>query len=171
MRRVIVALSALAALAALLLTSALAASPVQHASATLIDVDGNVVGFATFVERPDGSVLVNVHASGLTPGQHGIHVHAVGECAPPFASALGHFNPGGHAHGAHAGDLGNVTANPAGRANMTQVVTQFTLSAGTHSLFDADGSALVIHAGPDDLVSDPAGNSGPRVICGVIERR
>lgn len=171
MRRLIVILSALAILAVFLVPSVFAAPPTQHASATLIDTLGNTVGFAKLVERPDGTILLTVHASGLTPGAHGIHIHAVGACSPDFGAAGGHFNPGGHTHGAHAGDLGNITANPAGQANMTGVVIQFTLSAGPLSLFDADGSALVIHAGPDDLVTDPAGNSGARVVCGVIESK
>lgn len=153
--------------------TATATSPIRLASATLIDTSGTVVGFAKFVELTDGRILVNIHAQGLAPGEHGIHVHAVGACTlgvtPPFSSAGGHFNPTGTTHGSHAGDLGNITANPAGRANMTLISDRFTLSAGMVSLFDADGSALVIHAGMDDLVTDPAGNSGARVACGVIQ--
>ncbi len=153
--------------------AATATSPIRLASATLIDTSGNVIGFAKFVELNDGRVLVNIHAQGLAPGRHGIHVHAVGACAlgttPAFISAGGHFNPTGATHGSHAGDLGNITANPAGRANMTLITDQFTLSAGTLSVFDANGSALVIHAGADDLVTDPTGNSGARVACGVIQ--
>lgn len=172
MRRLIVATSALVILATLILTPVQAGFGTTRAAATLIDVNGNVAGFAKLVERPNGSVLITVHASGLTPGLHGIHIHAVGACDPPgFMSAGGHFNPDSQSHGMHAGDLGNINATWSGRANMARVVTQFTLSAGPRSLFDADGSALVIHAGPDDLVSEPAGNSGPRVICGVIERK
>jgi Cu-Zn family superoxide dismutase len=142
--------------------------PVQHASATLVDVEGSPVGFALFLDLPDGSVLVTVHARGLTPGEHGIHIHETGACTPSFAAAGGHFNPTGAMHGSHAGDLGNIVANPAGIASMVVLTTQFTLSPGVLSLHDVDGSALVIHAHPDDLMSDPSGNSGARVACGVV---
>lgn len=170
MLRLLVAIAALAVLTVLLLTPALAASPVLYARATLVDANGNVVGFAKFVQHRGRGVQVSVHASGLAPGNHGMHVHTVGACSPTFLAAGGHFNPGGHLHGSHAGDLGNIRANPDGRANMTRLASSFTLSGGPLSLFDADGSALIIHAGADDLVTDPTGNSGARVICGVIER-
>lgn len=149
---------------------ALGQSSTLKAYSTLADAEGNTVGFARFVELPSGRVLVLVHATGLTPGQHGIHIHTTGACSPDFSAAGGHFNPTGATHGSHAGDLGNLHANPAGHAQLVMFTSQFMLSAGQTSLFDADGSAVVIHAGPDDLVTDPAGNSGARVACGVIQQ-
>jgi Cu-Zn family superoxide dismutase len=121
-------------------------------------------------------VTVSVTAEGIPPGEHGIHVHGVGVCdrsgSDPFASAGGHFNPTGAPHGgpdeanAHAGDLGNITAD-----EKIEVATdRFTLSEGPLSLSDIDGSALVIHADRDDLMTDPAGESGARIACGVITR-
>jgi Cu-Zn family superoxide dismutase len=119
---------------------------------------------------------VNVHVDGMTPGRHGIHIHAVGLCEPAtFGSALGHHNPLGTTHGldsesgGHAGDLPNLVVNPAGIGRLDATTDRATLSAGATSVFDANGSALVIHAGPDDQVTDPTGNSGARVACGVIE--
>jgi Cu-Zn family superoxide dismutase len=141
----------------------------RTAGARLFDPAGNQVGVATFVELADGRVEVLVQARGLTPGVHGIHVHTVGACSPTFAAAGGHFNPAGEHHGHHAGDLNNITANLAGVAHLHATTSQFTLSQGAFSLFDADGSALIIHAGEDDLVSDPTGNSGARAVCGVIQ--
>jgi superoxide dismutase, Cu-Zn family len=172
MRRFFLFLAACGTLAIMipvLMASAYAGNPAQHATATLVDESGAVVGFARFVENANGSVVVNVHVHGIAPGDHGIHVHAVGACSPTFASAGGHFNPSGMSHGSHAGDLGNIYANPAGRGNMVSATSQFTISAGTFSILDSDGSSLVIHAGPDDLVTDPAGNSGARIACGVIQ--
>lgn len=143
----------------------------QHASAVLYNTSGDQIGFARFTEDATGRVHVNVKASGLTEGLHGIHIHAVGSCVgPAFTSAGGHFNPTGHQHGLenpsgpHAGDLPNLVVNTAGMGHLNTTTDLTTLSA----LFDADGSALVIHAGPDDQVSNPAGNSGARVACGVI---
>lgn len=139
----------------------------QFASATLLDQNGHPTGFALFSEQ-NGSVLVTVHTSGLTPGAHGMHVHEVGSCvAPGFTSAGSHFNPTGEPHGMHAGDLGNIWANNAGQANKTIRTGQITLSAGPLSVHDLDGSALVIHAFEDDL--QYVASAGPRVLCGVIE--
>lgn len=139
------------------------------ARATLVNADGERVGTAQFTQRRDGKVHVLVTVVGLTPGLHGIHVHAVGACTPSFAAAGGHFNPDGLHHGNHSGDLGNLRVPESGRAQLSVITGNFTLSAGHYSLFDFDGSALVIHAGEDDLVTDPAGNSGARVVCGVIQ--
>jgi Cu-Zn family superoxide dismutase len=147
----------------------------RHATAEIRDSAGNVRGFADFTEDAAGRVHVSVHVQGLTPGQHGLHLHAVGACAPDFAAAGGHFNPGAHQHGLanpagpHAGDLPNLEVNPAGVGRLNAAVERVTLSAGPLSLFDLDGSAIVIHAAPDDQLTQPIGGSGARIACGVIE--
>lgn len=163
-------------LAILLIASTIAyAGDAGHATAEIRDPSGNVLGFANFTEDAAGRVHVSVHVQGLTPGQHGLHLHAVGACAPDFAAAGGHFNPGGHQHGLdnpagpHAGDLPNLDVNRAGIGRLNATVERVTLSPGPLSLFDLDGSAVVIHAAPDDQVSQPIGGSGARVACGVIE--
>ena len=139
-----------------------------QASATLQDPTGNEIGFAKLTEDATGTVHVNVKVEGLAPGLHGVHIHAVGACAPTFAAAGGHHNPTGGTHGSHAGDLPNMAVNAAGRGSLNTTTDHATLSAGPLTVFDLDGSALVIHAGEDDLVTDPTGNSGARVACGVI---
>jgi Cu-Zn family superoxide dismutase len=147
-----------------------------RARADLQDARGQNVGTATFTEA-GGRVRLVVEARGLAPGKHGIHVHAVGRCeAPGFTSAGDHFNPLGAKHGleapdgAHAGDLPNLEADAGGNARYEATIGRVTLRDGRASLFDADGSALVIHAKEDDQRTDPSGNSGDRVACGVITR-
>ena len=144
------------------------------AYAVLKDKDGKTVGTATLTQTAAG-VQVAVTAEGLTPGAHGFHVHAVGTCTPPdFTSAGGHFNPDGKQHGlqnpagAHVGDMPNLVADAAGKASATGVAQRATLASGATSLFDADGSAVVIHANADDDKTDPTGNAGGRVACGVV---
>lgn len=160
--------------AALLGGGTAAAQQPGAATAELRDASGAVVGTATFTQAPSGVQIVG-SVRGLTPGQHGWHVHAAGRCDPPeFTSAGGHFNPTARQHGhtnpqgAHIGDLGNLTAAADGTARLSGTAGGATLAAGPATLFGADGSALVIHASPDDEVSDPAGNSGARVACGVV---
>ena len=140
----------------------------------LMTADGANVGVATFVETATG-VDISVEVSGLEAGEHGIHIHAVGLCeAPDFTSAGGHFNPFGAEHGfdnpngPHAGDLPNLEIGEDGTGSLQYTNTLITLGEGEGSLFDEDGSALVIHAGMDDHTTDPAGDSGARVACGVI---
>jgi Cu-Zn family superoxide dismutase len=144
-------------------------------TADLFDAQGRSVGTATLVQEA-GQVRVAVSASGLTPGEHGIHVHARGVCTPPdFASALGHFNPAGRRHGLsnpegpHAGDLPNLVAAADGSARYETTSTHLALGSGAGQL-EADSAAVVIHAVRDDMVSDPAGNAGARVACGVLRR-
>jgi Cu-Zn family superoxide dismutase len=175
MRKVIWVLATLALLLSVTGLSVQAAGA-QHASAVLRDANDQVIGFAEFVEDATGIVHVNVHVKGLTPGLHGIHIHAIGNCTPPaFTSAGGHHNPLGHQHGLenpngpHAGDLPNLAVNPAGVGHLNATTDHATLSSGPISVFDADGSALVIHADTDDQLTDPTGNSGGRIACGVIE--
>ncbi len=152
------------------------AQPAGQASAELRDPNGQVVGSATFAQEA-GGVRVSAQVRNLPPGQHGIHVHVVGRCDPPdFMSAGGHFNPMNRQHGLrnpqgpHAGDLPNVTVDANGTATYQATNALVTLGPGGNSLLDADGSALVIHADPDDEASDPTGNSGGRIACGVITR-
>jgi superoxide dismutase, Cu-Zn family len=149
----------------------------SRATAELMNANGQVVGMATLVQRGD-VVELEVEASGLEPGPHGIHFHEVGLCeAPGFTTAGGHFNPQGKQHGldspngAHAGDLPNLTADASGNASGKVLTERITLDEGQLSVFDADGTALVIHATADDQMTDPAGNSGARVACGVITRQ
>ena len=139
-----------------------------HASATLIDSTGANVGTVRFVEDARGSLHVNAKVAGLSPGDHGFHIHEAGSCLPTFAAALGHHNPRGQAHGAHAGDLPNLRVNLAGRGRLNATIDHATLSDGPVSVFDRDGSAVVVHAKEDDYVTDPTGNSGDRIACGVI---
>jgi Cu-Zn family superoxide dismutase len=160
-------------LAAALLASAPAAVAAEaagalHASTELRGADGAVVGWATFTEDAAGALHVNVHVKGLAPGLHGLHIHNTGSCTPTFAAAGSHHNPLGSAHGDHAGDLPNLVVNGAGIGHFDGTSDGATLSAGPVSVFDANGSALVIHAGEDDMVTDPTGNSGGRIACGVI---
>lgn len=144
------------------------------AHAELRSSDGKQVETAEFRQSKEG-VAVAVRVSNLPPGLHAVHIHAVGKCeAPQFTSAGGHFNPAQKKHGLknsegpHAGDLPNlyVTKNGAGRFEAPS--DSVTLGAGANSAFDADGSAIVIHAAGDDDMTDPSGNSGDRIACGVI---
>lgn len=167
------ALSRLVALA-LPLTAA-AASP--SAVATLRNAEGKDVGKATLTPTK-GGLKVHVLVTGLAPGKHGIHIHSVGKCDPPdFKSAGGHFNPSEKHHGlhnpegAHVGDLPNLVVGKAGKATATFTARGATLGEGTGSVLGPDGTAIVIHADADDEKTDPAGNSGARIACGVIERR
>ena len=140
------------------------------AVALLKTAAGADVGRAT-VREVEGGVRVTVDAKGLMPGNHGVHIHTVGRCdGPDFMTAGGHWNPTGTKHGSmnamgpHEGDLPNLLIGTDGRGNVG-VTVPGALFAG---LIDADGSAMVVHANPDDLVTDPSGNSGARVACGVF---
>jgi Cu-Zn family superoxide dismutase len=139
-----------------------------RASAELRNVAGDVVGWAQFTEDATGILHVNVHVQGLAEGLHGIHIHNTADCTPPFTAAGGHHNPLGAVHGAHAGDLPNLIVNVAGIGHLDATTDGATLSASPVSVFDTNGSALIIHAGEDDLHTDPTGNSGGRIACGVI---
>jgi superoxide dismutase, Cu-Zn family len=144
------------------------------AAATIKDANGRVVGNALFSEVGNGAVRVQVWAGGLPPGAHGIHVHAVGKCEPDFAAAGGHHNPQAKQHGAHnpngahGGDLPNLVIGAGGNGSLDAISGRFSLAAGGWSVFDADGSAIVIHANTDDEMTDPTGNSGGRIACGVM---
>ena len=131
-----------------------------------------VTGTATFTEK-DGKVEVVVNAKSLTPGKHGVHVHDKGDCSASDASSAGpHFAPGGGQHAGptdanrHAGDLGNLEAGADGSAKLTITSDKLTVGDGERSVV---GRALVIHGDPDDLATQPSGNSGGRVACGVIK--
>ncbi len=146
------------------------------ASATLVDPAGQEIGRAMLTETPNYGVLIRVEVEGLEPGAHGFHIHETGRCeVPDFASAGGHYAPRGSAHGVHrrdgkhAGDLLNLVVPESGGVVTEQLAQGVTLEPGEEgSLFDDDGSALVIHANPDDYQTQPSGGGGPKVACGVI---
>jgi Cu-Zn family superoxide dismutase len=144
------------------------------AVAKLMAGDGSSRGTASVTEAADG-LHVLVKGTGLTPGMHAVHVHMTGTCtAPDFASAGGHWNPTGRKHGmdnpagAHMGDMPNMTVGSDGTGGIEYVIAGGMISGGTMPLLDADGAAVVIHAQADDNMSDPAGNAGGRIACGVL---
>jgi Cu-Zn family superoxide dismutase len=147
----------------------------QTGKAAIKNANGGDVGTAEMTQTPAG-VLIKLSVKGLPPGDHAFHVHAVGKCEPPFESAGGHFNPATKKHGLmaadgpHAGDMPNLHI-PAGGELVVEVLnSNITLEKGKpNSVFDTDGSALVIHAGVDDYKTDPAGNAGGRISCGVVQ--
>ncbi len=146
------------------------------AEAALKDKEGKQVGVATMIQTPEG-VRIAVTGYRLPPGGHGLHVHAVGLCEPPdFTSAGAHFNPGNKQHGQqnpagpHAGDLPNLAIAASGEGGIDVTTKAFTLTGGNTSLLGDKGTALVIHANPDDEKTDPTGNSGGRIACGVITK-
>ena len=154
-----------------------AAGP-KAAHADLVNAQGTKVGTAKITSVANG-VKVSVKVSQLTPGEHGIHIHNVGKCdGPAFTTAGGHFNPTSAHHGVknaqephpHLGDLENLKVGENGKARATFLISGVTLGDGQNSLFHDGGTALVIHAKADDLTSDPSGNSGDRIVCGVIEK-
>lgn len=157
---------------AVLSTAAFAAP----AKATLKDAQGKEVGTAV-IKPASAGVQVALNLKDLPAGTHAIHIHAVGKCeAPGFTTAGGHFNPEKKQHGmhnpqgSHAGDLENLTIGPKGKLKTKIVVKGVTLGEGANSLFKEGGTAIVIHAAADDYKTDPAGNAGARIACGVIEK-
>ena len=163
-----------AGLAALILAAAALPASAQSAKATLKTVDGKDAGSATLTQTPSG-VLIALSVKNLPAGEHAFHVHAVGKCEPPFTSAGGHFNPASKKHGmeaaegSHAGDMPNLFIPASGELTVEIANPMISLVKGQpNSVFDADGSALIIHAGADDYKTDPTGNAGDRIACGVI---
>ena len=183
---VLAALLALAGAAVLAQTPQPTAKPAAttplHAHAA-IKGEG-LSGTADFTERSMGTgkiVDITVTVSGLKPGMHGVHLHAIGKCEPDFAAAGGHFDPGPAGnmdpdanHPFHMGDIPNLDAGANGSGTMKISTTRVTLSDGPLSLFDADGSAIIIHGNPDQgITGEPKSgvSGGPRVACGVITKK
>jgi superoxide dismutase, Cu-Zn family len=191
--RAIFALAVLASAVATLPASATAVDDSRGARASVRNVNGTILGTVTL--DPSGSKLfLTGRLSGLTPGFHGFHIHAVGICDPravdpttgavvPFFTAAGHLNPGGAGHGNHAGDLPTLKVSADGRATAVTETDTVTLA----QIFDADGAAIIVHAGPDNLAHIPTrysaggvpgpdaatlatGDAGGRFACGVVQR-
>ena len=159
--------------------AALVATPIhaQEATANFVDAEGLDLGTVTLTSA-EGGVAITGHVMGIEPGEHGFHFHEVGDCdgSAAFESAGAHFNPTSHKHGMenpvgpHAGDLPNLTADAQGMVNIEATSNMVSLTEGEDGyVFDADGTALMIHANPDDNRTDPSGNSGDRIACAVIE--
>jgi Cu-Zn family superoxide dismutase len=159
---------------AIVATMATAPAFAQSAKAVLKDASGKEVGGAELTQTPAG-VLIRLSVKDLPPGEHAFHVHGVGKCDPPFTSAGGHFNPANKKHGLmalgghHAGDMPNLHI-PQGGALVVEVVNaSITLDRDKpNSVFHPGGTALIIHAGKDDYKTDPTGEAGGRIACGVI---
>lgn len=147
------------------------------AEAALLNGKGEEIGHATLFQLPE-AVRIRIVISRLPPGIHAMHIHTVGEChGPGFTSAGAHFNPFGKRHGAqnkngpHAGDLPNFEVREDGTAEVEVMALLVTLGPGIHSLFPSGTTCLVIHEKPDDELTDPTGNAGARIACGIIVKR
>jgi Cu-Zn family superoxide dismutase len=155
----------------------------NHVRVELQDAAGADIGFVKLTEQ-GGKVIVRGEVSGLTPGFHGFHVHTVGQCVPPYTTAGGHYNPGGVGHGSHAGDMPSLLVLDDGTAEAQFATDRYTID----ELFDADGSAIIVHAGADNFANIPTryqsttegvfgpdsatlatGDAGARVACGVVD--
>ena len=147
----------------------------EPAKADIKDAQGQTIGTATLTETPHG-VLIHTILTKAPAGTHAFHIHQTGACVAPFTTAGGHFNPAMKQHGItnpmgmHAGDMPNIEVPASGQLTFDVLASGVTLAAGPNSVFDADGSALVLHQTGDDYKSDPAGNAGGRIACGVITK-
>jgi superoxide dismutase, Cu-Zn family len=157
-------------------------TPPASATVSLAALNGSTIAGSLTFTASGGNVVVTGSVTGLPPGVHGLHVHDVGNCGSstaadgtvtPGGAAGGHWNPGMHDHGApeatvsHLGDLGNITADASGKANVS--ITKAGASVSDAAATDVVGHAVVVHANPDDLTSQPVGNAGGRIACGVIQ--
>lgn len=153
-------------------------SPTTTAKADIVNTAGQPIGTATFSENTPGQVSMVVSVTGIPAGEHGIHFHMVGKAEPgtAFMSAGEHYNPDNKQHGlsnpngAHNGDLPNLVVNAQGVGRLEHTTDRVTLATGSKTVFDADGTALVIHTNADDQRTDPSGNSGGRIAAGVVTR-
>jgi superoxide dismutase, Cu-Zn family len=149
----------------------------QTARATFVDAKGQQVGSATLTQTPNG-VLINVDVAGLPAGEHGFHIHETGKCEPNtrFESAGDHYSLQGQKHGhqseggPHAGDMPNQFVGQDGKLRAHVINSNVTLGTGEGSLFDQDGSAILIHAKADDYRSQPSGEAGDRLACAVVAK-
>lgn len=147
----------------------------ETATAELKNTEGKQVGEVKFEQVAKG-VILHVRLWGIPEGEHAIHIHERGQCEAPFKSAGGHYNPLHHQHGIenvkgmHAGDFPNLKVPKSGEFQTDLFTNSVTVTKGKLTLFDGDGSSVVIHAGADDYMTDPAGNAGDRIACGVIHK-
>ena len=158
---------------ALLAVAALTVSA-QMTHVTMKDAQGKEVGMVMLSPATGGGVTVAYDFKGLPPGEHALHIHAVAKCEPPFASAGPHFNPQSKKHGTenpegpHAGDMPNIKVAADGTAKGTLTNKNVTMGAEPNSVLNATGTAIVVHAAADDMKTDPSGNAGDRIACGVV---